>query len=138
MVKFPERFISSGDWCTGEGRSGLKAIEREKVQAELNRFKNKDVYVHLETTNGAYASHFGNKGVNVGAYIRNAKVKYTNAVIKGDAGSYRVGLKTELGWIYAEGLTDWELHEGEQLLLAGHDPDGRLMVALQISETPFK
>ncbi|NLI68315.1 MAG: YojF family protein [Bacilli bacterium] len=116
----------------------MKAIEREKVQAELNRFKNKDVYVHLETTNGAYASHFGNKGVNVGAYIRNAKVKYTNAVIKGDAGSYRVGLKTELGWIYAEGLTDWELHEGEQLLLAGHDPDGRLMVALQISETPFK
>lgn len=116
----------------------MKAINQEEVQAELNRFQNKDVYIHLETTNGAYASHFGNKGVNVGAYIRNAKVKYTNAVIKGDVGNYRVGLKTDLGWIYAEGLTDWELYENDKLLLAGHDPDGRLMVALQISETPFK
>lgn len=114
------------------------AINRHQVQAELNRLQNKEVYVHLETTNGAYASHFGNKGVNVGAYIRNAKVTYTNAVIKGDDTSYRVGLKTDLGWIYAEGLTDWELYENNQLLLAGHDPDGRLMVALQISETPFK
>lgn len=115
----------------------MKAINRDEVQTGLNRFQNKEVYIHLETTNGAYASHFGNKGVNVGAYIRNAKVKYSNAVIKGDDTSYRVGLKTDLGWIYAEGLTDWELNNNNQLLLAGHDPDGRLMVALQISETPF-
>lgn len=114
----------------------MERINQEVVQAELDQFANKRVYVHLETTNGAYASHFGNKGVNVGAYIRNAAVTYTNAVIKGNESSYRVGLKTELGWIYAEGLTDWELYE-DQLLLAGHDPEGRLMVALQISETPF-
>ncbi|HLS22526.1 MAG TPA: YojF family protein [Pseudogracilibacillus sp.] len=115
----------------------MKPIDTKQVQSQLDAFKNKEVYVHLETTNGAYASHFGNKGVNVGAYIRNAKLRYTNAVIKGDGKSYRVGIKTELGWVYAEGLTDWELYE-EKLLLAGHDPDGRLMVALQISETPFE
>lgn len=115
----------------------MEAIEKQLVQEQLDNFKNKSVYVHLETTNGAYASHFGNKGVNVGAYIRNANIVYTEAVIKGNI-SYRVGLKTDIGWLYAEGLTDWELTENKQLLLAGHDEDGRLMVALQISETPFK
>lgn len=115
----------------------MEPIDKNVVQEKLNAFKNKAVYVHLETTNGAYASHFGNKGVNVGAYIRNAKVTYTEAVIQGDI-SYRVGLNTQLGWVYAEGLTDWEWMDGEHLLLAGHDADGRLMVALQISETPFK
>lgn len=114
----------------------MKKIDKEVVQQHLDQFTNKQVYVHLETTNGAYASHFGNKGVNVGAYIRNAKLTYTNAVIQGND-SFRVGLKTELGWVYAEGLTDYELYKGNQLLLAGHDPDGRIMVALQISETPF-
>jgi|SRR5690625_146809 len=115
----------------------MKPIDVAEVQKQLNNYKNKPVYLHLETTNGAYASHFGNKGVNVGAYIRNAQVTFTEAVIKGEVG-YRVGLKTELGWVYAEGLTDWEMYEEKQLLLAGHDPDGRLMVGLQISETPFK
>lgn len=115
----------------------MKPIQIEEVQSQLNEYKDKQVYVHLETTNGAYASHFGNKGVNVGAYIRNAQLTYTNAVIKGNE-SYRVGLKTEIGWVYAEGLTDYELYDANKLLLAGHDPDGRLMVALQISDTPFE
>jgi len=115
----------------------MEPIDKEKVQKQLNAFKNKPVYIHLETTNGAYASHFGNEGVNVGAYIRNAQITYTEAEIKGEVG-HRVGMKTELGWLYAEGLTDWEMYENKHLLLAGHDPDGRLMVALQISETPFK
>lgn len=116
----------------------MKPIEVEKVRDLLTKYKNKDVYVHLETTNGAYASHFGNKGVNVGAYIRNAKVKFIESDIKGDIGAYRVGLKLESGWIYAEGLSDFELTETDQLLLAGHDQDGRLTVALQVSEKPFK
>lgn len=114
----------------------MEAINKEIVQNYLDQFKNKEIYLHLETTNGAYASHFGNIGVNVGAYIRNAKLTYTNAVIKGDV-SYRVGIKTEIGWVYAEGLTDFEMYKGNQLLLAGHDVDGRVMVTLQISETPF-
>lgn len=115
----------------------MEPIKKDHVQEKLNNLKNKQVYVHLETTNGAYASHFGNEGVNVGAYIRNAQLMFTEAVIKGDVG-YRVGLKTEIGWLYAEGLTDWKVDENKHLLLAGHDQDGRLMVALQISETPFK
>lgn len=115
----------------------MEKIDQTAVQKQLDLFTNKEVYVHLETTNGAYASHFGNNGVNVGAYIRNAKLTYSNAVIKGNDASYRVGIKTALGWVYAEGLTDWEMYE-EKLLLAGHDPEGRLMVALQISESPFE
>ncbi|HLS67627.1 MAG TPA: YojF family protein [Pseudogracilibacillus sp.] len=114
----------------------MEPIVTEKVQKHLDALKHKQVYVHLETTNGAYASHW-NSGVNVGAYIRNAQVTYTDAKIKGEKGSYRVGVKTELGWIYAEGLTDWELYENK-LLLAGHDQEGRLMVAFQLSETPFE
>ncbi|HLS60963.1 MAG TPA: YojF family protein [Virgibacillus sp.] len=115
----------------------MKPIEIDNVQDLLNRYTNKPVYVHLETTNGAYASHFDNKGINVGAYIRNAKVSFTQAKIVGNGIAYRVGLKMEMGWIYAEGLTDWTIHGEEQLLFAGHDPTGRLMVALQISEHPF-
>lgn len=115
----------------------MRPIEREKVQEKLDDFINKSVYIHLETTNGAYASHFDQKGVNVGAYIRNVHVTFNQAKIIGNGVSYRVGLKMGKGWIYAEGLTDWTIHEEDQLLLAGHDQEGRLMVALQISEKPF-
>lgn len=114
----------------------MNPIDVNKVQKELEKFKNKLAYVHLETTNGAYASHFGNKGVNVGAYIRNAPITFTDGKIKGENGIFRIGLKHQYGWLYAEGLTDWEIYENK-LLLAGHDREGRLMVSLQISETPF-
>ncbi|MEJ8778508.1 YojF family protein [Pseudogracilibacillus sp. ICA-222130] len=115
----------------------MKAINKTEVQEMLDRFKGKEVYLHLETTNGAYASHFGNKGVNVGAYIRNAKLTYTEGKIEGTPESYRIGLKSELGWVYAEGLREWEIFE-QKLLVAGHDAEGRLMVAFQLSETPFE
>ncbi|WP_249871299.1 YojF family protein [Oceanobacillus saliphilus] len=116
----------------------MKPIEIEKVQDVLDQFINKNVYVHLETTNGAYASHLNEQAYNVGAYIRNAKVVFNQAKLVGDGKVYRAGLKMEMGWIYAEGLTDWVMHEDNQLLMAGHDREGRLMVSLQISETPFK
>ncbi|WLV23963.1 YojF family protein [Aciduricibacillus chroicocephali] len=116
----------------------MKPIELNTVQEQLDQFLNKPVYIHVETTNGAYASHFGDEAFNVGAYVRNAQVKYSQAKIVGAKGdSFRVGLKLEYGWVYAEGLTDWELFEGDKLLMAGHDPAGRLLVALEISETPF-
>ncbi|WP_085991366.1 YojF family protein [Oceanobacillus senegalensis] len=116
----------------------MKPIDIEKVQKKLDEFKNKEVYVHLETTNGAYASHFNEQAYNVGAYIRNAKISFNQAKIVGDGKSYRVGLKMEMGWVYAEGLTDWTIHEEEKLLMAGHDREGRLMVSLEISEAPFR
>ncbi|WP_138418333.1 YojF family protein [Aquibacillus sediminis] len=115
----------------------METIDIEKVQTQLDRFTNKPVYVHLETTNGAYASHFNEKAYNVGAFIRNAQLTYTHAKIVGAGNVYRVGLKTEIGWVYAEGLSDWEVDEHDGLLMAGHDREGRLMVALEISETPF-
>lgn len=115
----------------------MKTIQKDKVQEALDRFVNKDVYVHLETTNGAYARHFDSTAYNVGAFIRNVQVRYKQAKIVGEE-SYRIGLKMDHGWVYAEGLTDWEIDEEDRLLMAGHDAEGRLMVALEISETPFK
>lgn len=41
------------------------------------------------------------------------------------------------GWIYAQGLTDFEVDAKGRLLLAGHDEEGRLAVSLQLSRTPF-
>src|SRR5699024_4811157 len=114
----------------------MKPIDLDTVEKQLDRFKNKDVYVHLETTNGAYASHINENAYNVGAYIRNAKVRFSQAKLIGDGNTYRAGLKMEIGWIYAEGLTDWTTR-GNQLLLAGHDREGRLMVTLELSEKPF-
>lgn len=138
QTKFLTVFCSSVTVNRGRiGGTKMKPIELEKVQKIIDGFKNKEVYVHLETTNGAYASHINKKAYNVGAYIRNAKVSFNQAKIVGDGKSYRVGLKMEMGWIYAEGLTDWTIHEDSKLLMAGHDREGRLMVSLQISETPF-
>lgn len=115
----------------------MKAIEQTIVQEKINELANQDVYVHLETTNGAYASHFDEKAYNVGAFIRNAQVTYQHGKIVSTGGSYRVGLKLDLGWVYAEGVTDFEIDDKGRLLMAGHDREGRLMVALEISETPF-
>ncbi|MBM6619397.1 YojF family protein [Bacillus suaedaesalsae] len=114
----------------------MKPIVKEEVQQSLDSFKNKTIYLHLETTNGAYASHLREKMV-VGAYIRNGEIQYSEGKIQGE-GPYRIGLKMEIGWIYAEGLTDWKIDEKGRLLIAGHDPEGKLAVAFQISETPFE
>ncbi|NRD77243.1 YojF family protein [Bacillus sp. BRMEA1] len=115
----------------------MEVVEIQKVQEVINSFANKDVYIHLETTNGAYASHFNQSFFSAGAYIRNALVRYELGKITGN-GPYRVGLKINLGWIYAEGITHYEIDEQGRLLLAGHDYDGKLAVALEISATPFE
>lgn len=109
----------------------------QAVQKELERFVNQDVYIHLETTNGAYASHHDETFFSSGAYIRNALVRYERGKITGK-GPYRVGLKMPIGWIYAEGITHFEVDDKERLLLAGHDYQGKLAVCLEISRTPFE
>lgn len=114
----------------------MKPISKQEVQVEIDRLANQDVYIHLETTNGAYAVHSGARKISAGAYIRNNLITYSHGKITGE-GSYRVGLKLSLGWVYAEGLTDWEIDDKGRLLLAGHDEEGRLAVALQLSKTPF-
>ncbi|MDC3412255.1 YojF family protein [Aquibacillus sp. 3ASR75-11] len=115
----------------------MKAIDVDQVQQAIDRYANKPVYIHLETTNGAYASHFDDKAYNIGVFIRNAKISYEHGKIVGTDQAYRVGLKTDMGWVYAEGLSQWEIDSDDRLLMAGHDREGRLMVALEIGEKPF-
>ena len=111
--------------------------DHKSVQDEIDRFANQDVYIHLETTNGAYASHHDQTFFSAGAYIRNALVRYESGKITG-TDPYRIGLKMSIGWIYAEGLTHFEVDEEDRLLLAGHDYKGKLAVALEISRKPFE
>lgn len=114
----------------------MEPIQKEQVQKILEGFFNREVYLHLETTAGSYAVLRGERTISVGAFVRNVPVRFERGMITGQ-GPYRVGLKMEYGWIYAEGLTDWESNETERLLLAGHDEEGRLAVAFQLSVAPF-
>ncbi|HBZ11976.1 MAG TPA: DUF1806 domain-containing protein [Bacillus bacterium] len=115
----------------------MEDINVQQVQYMINQFAGKNVYIHLETTNGAYASHKDESFFSSGAYIRNAEICYEHGKIKGE-GPYRVGLKLPVGWVYAEGLTHFQVDDKGRLLLAGHDFEGKLAVALQISKTPFE
>lgn len=116
----------------------MEPIKNHKsVQDQIDRFANQDVYIHLETTNGAYASHHDQTFFSAGAYIRNAKVRYQYGKVTGND-PYRIGLKMDIGWIYAEGLTHFEVDDEDRLLIAGHDYQGKLAVTLEISKTPFE
>ncbi|MFX3625338.1 MAG: YojF family protein [Ectobacillus sp.] len=106
------------------------------VQKVLESFAKQDVYLHLETTNGAYASHINEKVMTVGAFIRNARIQFERGAIAGDD-PYRIGLKMEQGWVYAQGITHWEQDEKGRLLLGGHNDKGQLAIAFQLSKTPF-
>ncbi|NSL50947.1 YojF family protein [Calidifontibacillus erzurumensis] len=114
----------------------MEPINPSAVQKKLDEFKGKDLYLHLETTNGAYASHKDQTVMTVGAYIRNGLIRYKHAKITGN-GPYRIGMKMDYGWVYAEGLTHFTVDEKNRLLLAGHDSNGKLAVACQISTEPF-
>lgn len=115
----------------------MKPIDRTEVQNAIDSFAGQDVYLHLETTNGAYATHVDEAFFSAGAYIRNAHIQYEHGKIVGD-GPFRVGLKLEIGWVYAEGVNHFEIDEQGRLLLAGLDFTGKLAVSLQISPTPFE
>lgn len=115
----------------------MKPVIPSAVQEAIDSFKNQHVYIHLETTNGAYASHNNGGNYSSGAYIRNALVQLEHGKIAGD-GPYRVGLKLPIGWVYAEGVNHFQIDDKKRLLLAGLDDTGKLAVALQISTTPFE
>lgn len=114
----------------------MKSIEPARIQQLLDQLKGKEVYIHLEMTTGAYAAHRGEAKLAATAFITNATVTYSQGYIAGD-GPYRVGLKTAHGWVFAQGLTHWDETETARLIAAGHDPDGKLVVALQIAQEPF-
>lgn len=119
-----------------QGGNLMKPIDVQKVEEAINKFKDQPIYLHLETTNGAYAAHRNEGMMTVSAFIRNGKIQFSHGKITGEH-PYRVGLKLEDGWVYAQGLTDWEISEQGQLLLAGHDGEGKIAISLQLSETPF-
>ncbi|UTR16342.1 YojF family protein [Salipaludibacillus sp. LMS25] len=114
----------------------MKPIDPKLIQKHLLKITGQSLYIHLETTNGAYATHKNEDFFSAGAFIRNVQLTFLQGKITGE-GPYRIGLETELGWLYAEGLTEWELDTQDRLLLAGHDAEGKLAIALQMSASPF-
>lgn len=114
----------------------MEIVQIDALQKELNAFAGKEVFIHLETTNGSYAAHYDTNFFNAGAFIRNVKLVYEHAKVIEDTPN-RVGLKLPHGWVYAQGITHYEVDVEGRLLMAGLDHSGKLAVALQISETPF-
>lgn len=114
----------------------MQLIDQTNVQLIIDQLKNQDLYIHLEMTTGAYASHHDDTKLTASTFIRNGLIRYTLGSIEG-SGPYRVGLKIDQGWVYSQGLTHWDETDTERLILAGHDSDGKLVVSLQLSKEPF-
>lgn len=114
----------------------MQFIDPTLIQARLDRLVDQELYLHLEMTTGAYASHLDSSKHPAATFISNAVIRYSLGSISG-GGPFRVGLKTAHGWVYSEGLTHYEDSEAERLILAGHDSQGKLVVALQLSREPF-
>ena len=115
----------------------MENIDRLEVQQMLNKLKDQNLYIHLELTTGAYAAHHDSSRHPAANFITNAVIRYNHGKVSG-TGPYRVGLKTEnSGWVYAEGLTHYDKSDTERLIMAGHDAQGKLVVALQLSKEPF-
>ncbi|MGF7050285.1 hypothetical protein J2T13_004823 [Paenibacillus sp. DS2015] len=114
----------------------MQLIDQTRVQLVIDKLKEQELYIHLEMTTGAYASHNDTTKFTASTFISNGHVNYSHGSIEGN-GPYRVGLKIDQGWVYSQGLTHWEETETERLILAGHDNEGKLVVALQLSREPF-
>ncbi|WP_028558770.1 YojF family protein [Paenibacillus pinihumi] len=114
----------------------MQHIHPADIQPRIDRLKDQDLYIHLEMTTGAYAAHLDSSKHPAATFISNAVIRYSHGSISGN-GPYRVGLKTASGWIYSEGLTHYEESDSERLIMAGHDSQGKLVVALQLSKEPF-
>ncbi|GAF09897.1 hypothetical protein JCM16418_4058 [Paenibacillus pini JCM 16418] len=84
----------------------MELINPASVQLLIDSLKNEDLYIHLEMTTGAYASHEDDSKFTASTFIRNGKVQYNLGSISG-FGPYRVGLKMQEGWVYCQGLTHW-------------------------------
>jgi len=111
-------------------------IDAEAVQRMLDSMKNQDIYIGMEMTTGAYASHMDRSKITASTFIKNGMIRYSLGSIAGE-GPYRIGLKTETGWIYSQGLTHWDSSEKERLVVAGHDHEGKLIVGLYLAREPF-
>lgn len=108
-----------------------------EIQRRIELFRDQDVYVHMEMTTGAYAAHHDSTKHPAANFISNAVIRFSHGSISGVDPYYRVGLKTSTGWVYTEGLTHYEESEPDRLIMAGHNSEGKLVVALQLSREPF-
>jgi hypothetical protein len=101
----------------------MQTIDRSVLTAALAAFDGHAVYMHVEVTPGGFA--------------RNIPLTVEASFVHGD-GPFRVALRLpDRGWIRVEGLTHMTVDEMGRLLLAGHDSDGKLTTALELSPTPF-
>lgn len=101
----------------------MNLIIKNQVEAELQAFVGEEIYIHSEATSFVF--------------VRNFKVKVTEAFIAGED-SFRVALRfDELGWLRMEALTHYEQDGQGRLLLAGYDDKGRMNVALHLGREPF-
>ncbi|MFC4808883.1 YojF family protein [Paenibacillus sp. GCM10023250] len=114
----------------------MQPINLTVIQQRIDRMKDQELYLHLEMTTGAYAAHLDSTKHPAATFVTNAVVRYTHGAISG-GGPYRVGLKMSHGWVYSEGLTHYDETDAERLILAGHDSQGKLVVALHLSREPF-
>lgn len=114
----------------------MQPIDRTTVQQRIEALTDTDLFIHLEMTMGAYAAHRDQSVHPASNFIKNAVIRYSHGKIS-EGIPYRIGLKLAGGWVYAEGLTHWDDSDPERLILSGNDPEGKLIVALQLSRTPF-
>lgn len=115
----------------------MEPIDPMCVQEVLDDLAGRDVYLHLETTTGTYSELGPDPSPPCIAFVRNALIRYERGALRGED-PYRVGLKMAHGWVYGHGLTHAEHTPEGRLLMAGYDDQGRLRLALQLSETPFR
>ena len=118
----------------------MEPIQPTQVQELLTSYENQKVYLHVETTNGAYESHFDERVFNASTFLRNIEVTIEHAQLKGgEKDPFRVGLKlADQGWVYVQGLTHYEVNEANEFLLAGFNYEGQLAATLELSTKPFR
>lgn len=121
---------------THDEQSLMKPINPVEVELAIQHLQEQELYIHLEMTTGAYAAHWDSSKHPAATFITNARIRYAQGSVAGN-GPYRVGLKMEHGWVYSEGLTHWNGEDPDRLIMAGHDAQGKLVVALQLGKKPF-
>lgn len=108
----------------------MEPISLETVVPVLERYSGRTVYLHLETTAGAYTAG------GFGAFLRNAPVHVRRVMLR-DGKALRVGIETDIGFVYAEGVTHWQEDPEHGLRFEGHDDEGRITVCCELSPEPL-
>jgi hypothetical protein len=114
----------------------MKLIDPSIVLRHLESFTHQPIYFHIETTNGAYAAHRNDQVLSAGTFLRNIPITYQKVQIS-HSSPLRIGFQIEKGWMYVEGITNYDSPTPETLLLGGYDGEGKLAISCQISTNPF-